>query len=135
LADVSITAANVAKGTGAQTATGIAAATITAGQTLYRDTSTYRLNLADANASATTATVEGIALHNAVAGQPITYQGKGEMTIGGTLVAGKVYVQSANAGGIAPAADLDTGHRCTVLGVAKSTSILDVRIFNSGHAV
>lgn len=135
MADITITAANVAKGTGAQTATGIAGASITAGQTLYRDPTAFTLKLADANASATTATVEGIALHAAATGQPITYQFAGELTIGATVVAGTVYVLSANAGGICPAADLASGHRTSILGVAKSTSVLTVHLFNSGTAV
>jgi hypothetical protein len=134
LADLTITAANVAKGTGASTASGIAGVTITAGQSVYLDSATSTIKLADADSSATTAATVGIALHGSLAGQPITYQVSGQITVGGTMTAGKLYVVSATAGGIAPSADLTTGWRTSLLGIAISTTILDMYIINSGIA-
>lgn len=134
MADLTITAANVAQSTNADTATGTAGASITAGQTLYIDTADGRLKLADANGTSLTATVAGVALHAAASGQPITYQRAGSINLGATLVAGTIYVNSATAGGIAPAADLTTGWRTSIIGVATSTSILAMRLYNSDTA-
>jgi hypothetical protein len=50
------------------------------------------------------------------------------------MTAGKLYVVSATAGGIAPSADLTTGWRTSLLGIAISTTILDMYIINSGIA-
>lgn len=108
--------------------------TITAGQSVYLDSATSTIKLADCDASATTAAAVGIALHGSLAGQPITYQVSGQITIGATLSAGKIYVVSATAGGIAPSADLTTGWRTSELGIAISTTILDMYIINSGIA-
>lgn len=136
MADLTITAANVAKGTNATIAYGTAGAAITAGQTLYIDTANSNvLKLGDANASALTATIAGVALHAAASGQPITYQTAGSITIGATVAVGTPYVASATAGGIAPAADLATGWRTTVLGVATTTAAIELSINNSGAAV
>lgn len=136
MADLTITAANVIKGTGASTKTGVAGATITAGQTVYMDASdSNKIKLADANASSATAACIGIALHAALAGQPITYQDSGIIALGSILTAGAVYVLSATAGGIAPVADLTTGWRSSVLGIAKSTGNLELGIHNSDTAI
>lgn len=132
MADISVTAANVAKVSGAQTATGTAGAAITAGQPLYVDTANGNvLKLVDADASDLASTVAGIALHTSASGQPITYLTSGDITIGATLTAGKVYVASATAGGIAPVADLTTGWRTSILGYATTTAILRVGIINT----
>lgn len=134
MSDVAITAASVQPGSNAQFGDGTAGATITAGQPLYRDTSTtpITMKVADANLSLLAATVEGIALHGASSGQPIRWQSKNDITIGGTLVQGTVYVLSNTAGGICPATDLASGWYRTILGVAKTTSVLKLAIENSG---
>lgn len=136
MVDVTITAANVAKGTGAQVHYGTAGATITAGQVVYKDTSDGdKIKLADANLNVNAARAIGIALHGALAGQPIAYQAGGEITIGGTLVVGGIYVLSGTAGGIAPAADNVTGFFTCVLGVAKTAAILKLGLVSAGVAV
>lgn len=133
MADLSITATSVVKGSNAVVGTGTAGATITAGQSIYIDSSdSDKVKLADANASSATATCRGIALHGASADQPIDYIISGSLTMGAILTQGRVYVVSATAGGIAPVSDLTTGWYTTTLGVATSTSVLDVRIHNSG---
>lgn len=134
MADLSITAANVVAGSGAKKVTGVAGASITAGQVVYADASdSDKLKLAD-NDSATAAVRSpvGIALHAAASGQPLTYIAKGPVTIGATLAAGGVYSLSSTAGGICPVADIATGDYNTVLGVATSTTVLDVNIIESG---
>lgn len=134
MADLTITAANVAAGSTAAKATGTAGVTITAGQVVYLDSATNTIKLADADASSATATCIGIALHASLAGQPISYQTDGTITIGATLTAGKVYVVSATAGGIAPSADLTTNWRTTILGVATSTTVLTMKLYASDTA-
>jgi hypothetical protein len=136
MADISVTAASVIKGTGAQTGRGIAGASIAAGKTLYADTSdSGKLKLADANAASPAFIVAGIALHAAESGQPIEYQSGGNLTFNAVLTAGTIYVLSATAGGIAPASDLASGHKVVLLGVATSTTNLEMALNNSGATV
>jgi hypothetical protein len=52
--------------------------------------------------------------------------------VGATLVVGQVYVLSANAGNIAPVSDLATGWYTTILGIAISTTQLQMGPVNSG---
>lgn len=134
--DITITAANVIPGSDATYFDRTAGDTITAGQPVYLDSTDSKLKLADANAaSAAAATVKGIALHGAASGQPLKVQTSGSITIGATVTQGTIYVLSATAGGIAPAADLATGHRVTVIGIATSASALKLQINASGVAV
>lgn len=126
MADLVITAANVAVGTGAVTASGTAGATITAGQCVYLDPADSKLKLADASVAGTSDTTKGIALHAATNNQPLTYQIGGEMNLGATLVAGFHYFVSDTAGGVIPHADLSTTERAFRLGWAKTTAIFVV---------
>lgn len=135
MVDVTITAANVAKGAGAAVHYGTAGAAITAGQVVYKDAADGdKIKLADANLSADAARAIGIALHGALTGQPLAYQAAGEITPGGTLIVGSIYVLSGTAGGIAPAADNTTGFYTCVLGVAKTAAILKLGIVTAGVA-
>lgn len=128
MADLTVTAANVAKGTGAQTMTGTAGATITAGQPVYADpNASFTIKPAQAT-SQNAAKAVGIALHAALSGQPITYITQGQLTSGATNTVGIIYAVSATAGGIAPNADLVSTNYVTVLGIAISASIIDVLI-------
>ncbi len=131
MSDLSITAANVAKGADALIETGTAGASVTAGQAVYLDNATGTLKLSDNNGSGTRS-VRGIALHAASAGQPLSIQKDGDITIGATLTAGTAYYLSGTAGGIAPVADLTTGMNVIFLGIAKSTSVLRLKIIDSG---
>lgn len=136
MSDISVTAASVIASSGAVRGSGTAGASITALQTLYIDTSdSNKLKLADANAASPAYIVEGLSLHAALAGQPIQYIKSGQVTLNAVLTTGLVYVNSATAGGIAPSADLTTGWRTSTLGIALSTTVLDVRIHNSEIAV
>lgn len=128
-ADLSITAGSVIASSQATVFNGTAGATITAGQVVYRDTSTNTIKLADADASAATAAAFGIALNGASTGQPVrVVTADPALTVGGTLsLTAPVYVLSGTAGGIAPIADLAAGDYPVVLLVATSTS---VAIFN-----
>lgn len=135
MADLSITAASVVKGANASVVAGTAGATITAGKTVYLDPSDSKYKLADANASATTAALAGVALNGASDGQPISVLTGGNLNPGATVTVGEIYVLSATAGGIAPEADLATGHYVAVLGVGTTTSNIAVQIQISGAVV
>ena len=135
MSDVSITAANVIAGANAKKRPGRAGATITAGQVVYEDSSdSSDFKLADANASAATANPVGIALHGASDGQPLTIVTEDDdFTPGGTLSlsAGAdsgVYVLSGTAGGIAPMDDLAAAMYPVIIGVAKSTTKMNLKI-------
>lgn len=135
-ADLSITAANVAKSTNAQTASGTAGETITAGQPVYLDTTVTPnvLKKADANDSLKYNAV-GIALHASLASQPLTYQTGGDITIGATTAVGTIYMVSPTAGGIMPSADNASGNYSCVLGIAISTTVIRLNIFTGDVAV
>lgn len=134
MADLTITAASVVAGSGATIENGTAGVAITAGQCVYKDTSSL-YQLSDANGAAATKTVDGIALHGAAASQPLTILKAGSITIGASVTAGLVYVLSATPGGIAPSADLASGWTTCILGVATSATVISVSRFNSGGAV
>lgn len=136
MADLSITAASVVPGADARTISGTAGATITAGQAVYLDTATNTYKLADSNgASALIRTPVGIALHGASANQPLTIQRSGDLTIGAALTAGVAYYLSDTPGGICPVADVGSGEYPCIVGIAKSTTVLDVNIQASGVAL
>lgn len=125
MADVSITVANVIKGSNAVTATGTAGATIDCGMALYIDTNdSNKLKRAVANDTAAKSVVAGIALSGGRSGQPIVYQTSGSLTIGGTLTVGMVYMLSTTAGGIRPASDVANTNYPTIIGYASTNAIL-----------
>ncbi len=131
MSDISVTATSVAPGSGCVTDSGIAGATITAGQTLYLDSVTSTIKLADVDASDAASTVIGISLHAATSGQPIVYARAGLVTFNAVLVASKIYIATVTAGGIALAADHTTAWRMSILGVALSTTSLKLHLYNS----
>lgn len=136
MVDLTVTAANVVKGTDAVVQRGVAGATITAGQPLYKDaTASDTLKVADTDVSAAASRVVGIALHAASTGQPIEYQTDGEITIGATMTVGEIYVLSGTAGGIAPRADLATLDYTSIIGIAKTAAILSLKLHNLGVAL
>lgn len=127
MADLSITAANVKSGANAATETGTAGAGVTAGQAVFKSSTTGKYLLSDANGSGTRQ-VRGIALHAAAADQPLMIQRSGEIVIGGTLTAGADYWLSGTAGALCPKSDLTTGDDPILVGVAKSTTVLQLAI-------
>lgn len=132
MADVTVTAIEVLPASDTIYADGIAGATITAGQTIYLDSATNTIKLADANASSATADMKGIAMHGAASGQPVRYAAGGSIDPGFTVGVGTVYVLSATAGGIAPVADLATGLYPVIVGVGTSASNLKLSLFKGG---
>ena len=129
MADLTITAANVVQGADAVTTTGLAGEAITAGQAVYRSSTTNKWMKADNNA----ATEEvrrpvGVALNGAALNQPVAVQTSGDITIGATLTNGVAYYLSDVAGGICPVADLTTGEYVCLIGIAKSATVLKLDI-------
>lgn len=122
-ADLSITATSFVPSTKAKYFTGVAGATITAGQPVCYNATTKRYVLADADGSGLT-NVEGLAANGAAAGQPLRIVTEDpELILGATLsMTAPVYVLSGTAGGIAPTADIGTGEYPIVLLVATSTT-------------
>ncbi len=135
MADLSITAANVVAGSDAVRESGTAGATVTAGQLVYLDTSDFKYKLADSNGAAALRVPNGIALHGAANNQPLVIQKGGDITVGGTMVAGVAYYLSDTPGGICPVADLGSGEYPCIIGIAKSTTVLTVSIQPSGVAL
>lgn len=134
MVDVTVTAASVAPTSTTKRQTKNAAVAITAGQAVYVNASDL-VALADADASALTAAATGIALNSCAAGQPCSYATIGDVTFNAGLTKGAVYVVSGTAGGIAPVADLAVLDYVTILGVASSTTNLQVDIYVSGVVV
>lgn len=131
MADLSITAASVAPSTGATTVSGTAGETITAGMSVYLNAAApprwmkAQCDGTDLQSGYGSQGV-GIARHGSLDGQPITVQTGGKITIGATVAQGTMYGISATAGGICPMADLTTGNYVTPLGLATSTTVLDM---------
>jgi hypothetical protein len=135
MADLSITAASVIPGTGAQTRDTTAGATITAGKVVTVDPATSKYVLCDTDhATAALRIAKGIALNGASDGQPLKVQTEGPITLGAVLTAGVAYYASNTAGGICPAADVAT-ERSVLLGIASSSSVLELDIQDSGVTV
>lgn len=108
-------------------------ATIAPGDTLYLDTTDNEYKLADANGSATTATVAGIALTEGVdGGFGLMATGGSIYLVGATLSVGQAYVLSATAGNIAPESDLIANDYVSHLGYATTANILQLSIKNTG---
>jgi hypothetical protein len=128
MADISITAASVLASTSASTNEGFAGATITAGQSLYLDTVTNTLKLADADGTSPINTIAGIALNGASSGQPVKYAIKdASFTLGATLLAGDVVYLSDTPGGLTSTiAELEAGDKVIVVGVMTTTTLMNL---------
>ncbi len=136
MADIAITAANVLAISTARTADGVAGAAVTAGQVVYLDPASESYKLADCDsATAAVRSPAGIALNGAAIGQPLKILRAGPITIGGALTAGVAYYLSPTPGGIAPVADVLSGDHSVLLGMATSTTVLQVDIQESGVAL
>ena len=139
MADLTITAANVAAGTDAIISKDYnAGATITAGQAVYLDTTTtpYTWKLADCDsATAAARSYQGSSLHGALSGQPLAVITGGSYTVGATMTAGLAYYLSKTAGGLCPVADIAAGGYSVVAILATSTTAAKLVKAESGVAV
>lgn len=127
MTDISITATSVVPASDATIVWGYAGEAITAGQPVYKSSTTNKWMKADSNsATAEARAATHVALCASVAAnQPIAV-GRGDITIGATLTAGLAYYLSDMAGGICPVADIGSGEYVCLIGLAKSTTVLTV---------
>jgi hypothetical protein len=133
MADISVTAASVLAGSAALVEHGAkAGVTLAAGQVVYKDAADGLLKLSDSNGASALKAAYGITLNGAAANQPVSVVKRGPVTINAVLTAGTTYCSSTTPGGIAPQADITTGGDVIVLGVALSTTVLDVNINDTG---
>jgi hypothetical protein len=127
MADLTITAANVKLVSG-QTETMKAGASITAAQVVYQEASTSKAKLSD-NDSATAEVrgIHGLALHAASADQPLTVAKNGAVVdLGAIVTAGVDYYVSGTPGGICPRADVVSTDDPIRVGMALTTSQLQL---------
>jgi len=133
---LSITAASVIAGASATIEHGTSGATITAGMVVYRDTADGKYKIADADsATALARDPRGIALNGASAGQPLAIARAGDVTIGATMTAGLAYYLSPTPGEIGVVADVLSGDDTIILGQAKTTTVLTVKISDPGVTI
>lgn len=137
MVDLVITAASVIAGSDATFDTGLCGETsVTAGQQVYRDSSTNKWMKADSNSASPEARVaKATALHAASLNQPLKVQTAGDVTIGATLTGGTAYFLSDTPGGICPFADVGTGEYSEIVGLAISTTVLRLIYKASGVAL
>lgn len=114
----------------------IAAEAIAPGDVVAIDPATDRVVKAQATASPSYVKVsEGIALNGAEEGQPVRIAKSGKVALSSTacMVVGVVYCLSpGNAGQLVPHADISAGQLVQVVGLAISTTQLQLGINNSG---
>lgn len=132
MSDISQTATAVVQGANALTTTGIAGATIAAGDLLYVSSGTLFPALND---TALHAAVVGMALNGGAVTQTITYQTGGRVNPGGTVAVAVIYGVSVNAGKVAPSADLGSGKFRSIFGYGVSTTLIEIHIVNTGFAL
>lgn len=136
MADLTITAANVAPGTNAETEDGFLAETVTAGALLYKRATDGKFGLCDNNSSTPEVrTPYGIALNGGTANQGVVVQRSGRVSIGATVTVGTAYFSSSNPGGIAVGADNTSGKFPAFVGFATATTQIDIDLKYSGVSV
>lgn len=135
MADLTITVADVADGTGASFIRGEAGELLTAGVPVYRNASDGLFYNTDADSTEAAAACVGIAITSAAAGQPVTVQTGGNLDLGATLTVGTIYVVSDTVSKIKPTADLASGDYVTILGVADAADNLVMGLLASGAQI
>ncbi|MBY3386401.1 hypothetical protein [Rhizobium laguerreae] len=136
MADLVISSGLVVAGADSSAVSGVAGETIAAGKAVYQSSTTKKWMLADSNsATAEARQAKGIALNGASLNQPIAIHKGGDLTIGATLTAGQALYLSDTPGGLCPLADVGSGEYLCLIGLAKSTTVLDVNIQFPGVAL
>lgn len=108
-------------------------ATVSPGQPLYQDSADDEFKLADANASSATANAKGIAITPGVdTGYGLIAKGGSIILVGTTMVVGEQYYVGPTAGSIIASSELTTGDYVTLLGVAATTTQLNLTIKATG---
>jgi len=134
MSNLSPTAANVKRVSGA-TFQKIAGGTIARGDACYIKASDNKAYQGQCDGTAEEAEALYIALNDAAADQPVTLQKGGEVNMGAIFTVGVVYCLSATAGKICPFADLVSTNRLTIIGAARTTSILRLAPCAPGAAI
>ncbi len=133
MVDLVVVPANVQPGPGSIERTGTAAVPITAGDSVFIDSS-GAIDLCENDQTIVEAACRGVALNDAAIGQPIRYVVSGEVDMGAITAAGQVYIVGAAPGGIAPEADAIAGEFVTIIGVGVSANNIKLGITQSGVA-
>ncbi len=128
MADLTITATSVVAGADSQQVSGILGETVTAGQAIVKNSANVWVKADSNHATAALRQPGGIALNGGAIGQPVRVHKSGLITIGATLTAGLAYYLSDTPGGICPVADIGVGEYVCLLGLATSTTVLNVDI-------
>lgn len=130
MADLTPTASALIPAANAIIVHGMSGAAIAAGKSVYLDPDTKTVKLADNDAVDTDEhNAVGISLNaTAAAGQPVSFQKGGNLAFGAILTKGETYCVSGTPGGICPRADVTTGDELVILGIASTTSNLQVGI-------
>ncbi len=133
MANYSVTAASVLASASAQVGTGVAGATITAGQPIYKDVASDTYKLCDADVLAAGVKCDGISLNAASLNQPLDFVIRDDsFTPGFTLAAGAVVIVSATAGSLCPVADAVSGMYVSVLMVGIGGNLAKVQLLSAG---
>lgn len=138
MAAISITAANVLASSAAVIRREYTSgATVTAGQLVYLNASNqWALVDIDANLGCGVSDLRGITLNGASSGQPLAVcTSDTAFTPGGTLSNGLVVYGSVTAGGITYADIPGANAYPVVVGIAKSTTVLNLNPFASGAII
>lgn len=130
MAALTITGSNLIPASNAIIVHGMAGAAIAQGKSVFLDPDTKTIKLADNDSVDTDDhNAVGIALNTTTAaGQPVSYQKGGDLAFGAILTKGETYCVGGTAGDIVPRADVTTGDELVILGVASTTSNLQVGI-------
>lgn len=138
MAAISITAANVIASAAAVTRKEYAfGATITAGQLVYLNSSNqWALVDLDGNLGTGLNDVRGVALNGGAINQPaVVVTSDTDFTPGGTLTNGLVVYGFTTAGAISQADIPGSGAYPVVVGIAKSTTKMNLNCFASGAVI
>lgn len=137
MAAIPITAANVSSGDGLARNSYAIGEAITAGQSVYINTTTQAVWLAN-NGAPATAIVKGIALTgSSVVGEFIVVAETGLIKTGATMTAGHLYYLGSTNGTIVPVVDVtaDSGAEVSAIYRAKTTTIAQLEINNTATLI
>ena len=138
MADISIVVASVIRGANSSVEVGrVAGETITAGMAVYLSAAnTWLKAVATSGGTALQSgygTILGVALHAALASQPLAVQTGGQLPLGAPLLVGVFYyVSQTAAGGISLVADLGTADYSSIIGYGATVAIMQIQPMATG---
>ena len=135
MADITITQANLIPAADGLFNVGIAGEALLAGAPIWWNSATGSWWNSEADSGVADARLaQAIAMNAVSAGQVIGFQCGGALAFGAILTPGTPYYVSKNSGRIAPLADL-AGGNAFLIGIARTSSIMDLVFRNSGGTV